>query len=205
MGNGAWRPAADVPGATVIERMSTVSGCSQASRCRGASSHRSHATVNHDTGQGSLEAGRNRTAPPRIAILGSCVTRDPFAKPVAEGLDLVQYMARRALGSFMGRFRSDRRGERLARPRLRLRRRDPRRGPSAPCQRVQPGLECRASLALRPVPLCAGVQPRAAQSDQRPCVCLTAPAARPGRGQTEDGLVSTGAVKVSEVEVCGVV
>lgn len=42
-------------------------------------------------------------AAPRIAILGSCVTRDAFALEEAQRFELVSYMARTALGSFMGR------------------------------------------------------------------------------------------------------
>lgn len=40
---------------------------------------------------------------PRIAVLGSCVTRDAFGIPEAEEFELTTYLARSALGSFMGR------------------------------------------------------------------------------------------------------
>lgn len=43
------------------------------------------------------------TRVPRIAVLGSCVTRDAFELPEAEQFEVALYMARSALGSFMGR------------------------------------------------------------------------------------------------------
>lgn len=48
-------------------------------------------------------ASPDPAAAPRIAILGSCVTRDAFALDEAQRFELVSYMARSALGSFMGR------------------------------------------------------------------------------------------------------